>query len=438
MTSHSDATAILGRENASLLRTGLNHGGISTYDKFSTFSPKYVVECKLAEDVRRAVAEASASGLRVRPMGMGLSWAPHVQTSDVCLATTGLNLIHHVDVGRKTITADAGARLGDVSHELALHGLSLPSLSFFPEVTIGGAIATATHGTSHKWGSLSDFVLSMDIVLASGELKRLGPESPPEELQAARVAIGMLGVIVRVELQAVAMPWVRFVKLSMDLPAFIRNRQLIMNTYEHIWVHWKLGTEEVKIECLETSPEPKPDFHRYVDYRNGCWAPPPILKSFLQPGWRRLREVFRGKRSVTESIVNSYLREQSPTDAWVSMQYSVPARQMETIIDRIRASDVFTTCAGRIVEMKFLKGEPLFFLGPNADGDAVLFNVWWLVKRNTRATVLRPFEEITQRLHARIGESSMQRLMFPICGWPFRNGSASTPCASASTRQGHS
>ncbi|MDD2878496.1 MAG: FAD-binding protein [Acidiphilium sp.] len=385
----------------SIRMSGINHKEISIYDGILTFTPRYVVECRSISDVCKVVSDASSFGLRVRPMGMGFSWAEHMMTPDVCLSVSGLNRIHSIDSNKKTITVDAGARLGDVSRALGLHGLSLPSLSFFPEVTVGGAIATATHGTNHKYGTLSDFVCSMDLVLASGEVKRLGPESITQELQAARVAVGMLGVIVRVELQAVAMPWVRFSKLEMDLPRFIKDRQSIMDKYDHVWVHWKLATDEVKIECLETSDKPRDNFHRYVDYRNGCWEPPPKLISLLRPSWRRIRNFFRPERSMTKIIANTDLKKKSSTDVWISMQYGVSVGQFETVIRLLKESRFSSENSGRIMEMKFLKGTNLSLLGPNAEQDSVLFNVWWQVGRDVRLIVLQPFEDIMRTLYAR-------------------------------------
>src|SRR5205807_1963818 len=160
---------------------------------------------------------ATSAGLRVRAMGFGNSWAAHVVTPDVLVNLCKLNRIHTIDTVNKTVVVDAGVRLGNLTRALAERSLSLPSLSFLPDVTIGGAVATATHGTSPNWGTLSDFVRSMDVVLASGEVKKFGPESSPDELRAGRVAIGMLGVIVRLELQVVDRPWVRFLQEFMDL-----------------------------------------------------------------------------------------------------------------------------------------------------------------------------------------------------------------------------
>jgi FAD/FMN-containing dehydrogenase len=161
---------------------------ISTYDDIFSFQPRRIAAPRTIAEVSAIIDEAAANRYRIRPMGARLSWAPHIVTQDICLSTENLNRIRNIDLVRKTITVDAGVRLGDITRVLARQGWSLPSLSFLPDVTIGGAVATATHGTSHKWGTLSDFIVSMTLVLPSGKIKVLDLRSPPDELKAARVS----------------------------------------------------------------------------------------------------------------------------------------------------------------------------------------------------------------------------------------------------------
>jgi FAD/FMN-containing dehydrogenase len=379
---------------------------IMTYENVWKFKPRHVVEPASVDDIRSAVAEATASGLRVRAIGAGSSWASHLVTRDVCVSLRKLNKIHNIDLVNKMVTVDAGVRLGDLSHALADHNLSLPSLSFFPDVTVGGAVATASHGTSPHWGSLSDFVRSMHIVLASGEVRKFGPESPPEELRAARVAIGMLGVIVRLELQAVDQPWVRFSELAMHLEAFPARLPAILSQYEHVWAHWTLGEDTVRVECLEARQGKSEGFHRY----NAIWRPSARLlvqllnrcgistSSLLQVRDRFLSFMNSARRRGTASKLKP---DGAQSKVFMSMQYGVPASQMEMAIDRIRNSNFAAQNHGRVVEFKFLKGEDLSYLGPNCDSDAVLFNLWWLVDEANKLNVFDSFEDTMKSIHAR-------------------------------------
>src|SRR6266576_2401096 len=111
---------------------------IATYEDIWKFKPRRVVESDSVDDIRSAVAEATSAGLRVRAIGFGMSWAAHLVTDDVCVSLRKLNRIHKIDRVNKTVVVDAGVRLGDLSRALGEKNLSLPSLSFLPDLTIGG------------------------------------------------------------------------------------------------------------------------------------------------------------------------------------------------------------------------------------------------------------------------------------------------------------
>jgi xylitol oxidase len=348
--------------------------------------------------------EATASSMRVRAMGFGNSWAPYLSTTDVCLRLNGLNRIHRIDRERKTVVVDAGVKLGDLCNALAVRNLALPSLSFFPDVTVGGAIATASHGTSLKWGTLSDFVRSMEVVLPSGEVKTFGPDSPPEELRAARVAVGMLGVTVRVELQIVDIPWVRFCELHMGLNDFIEQLPLILQKYEHVWAHWTLVDDSVRVECLEAREHQENGFHRYdVVWRPSARRAVHLLNRMGLPTslLLQLRDRYRWAiRPLTNRKVSSD-SESSNKKVFMSMQYGVSLPKLEQAVHKIKTSSFAGLNPGRVVEFKFLRGNSLSFLGPNADSDAVLFNLWWLVDDQSKLTVFDPFEKTMRELCAK-------------------------------------
>jgi L-gulono-1,4-lactone dehydrogenase len=66
---------------------------------------------------------------------------------------------------------------------------------------VAGAISTATHGTGARLGNLATQVEELDLVLADGSLLRCAPGS--DELRAARVSLGALGVLATVTLRVV-------------------------------------------------------------------------------------------------------------------------------------------------------------------------------------------------------------------------------------------
>src|SRR5262249_15816275 len=67
--------------------------------------------------------------------------------------------------------------------------------------SISGAIATSTHGSSLRFGSLSDIVLGVEAVTADGEVLCLTGDDP--RLPAMRAALGRLAIVTKVEIACV-------------------------------------------------------------------------------------------------------------------------------------------------------------------------------------------------------------------------------------------
>ena len=359
---------------------------VESFENIQNFTPLKVIRITSIDQLIESMATIAAHGHRARACGARESWSPYAKTYGTSINLLQLNNFLQIDETRKTVVVDAGVRLGDLSRALSARGLSLPSLPFNPRVTIGGAVTTATHGTSAKWGTLSDSVISIQIVTASGELKRIDERAHPDEMMAARTAVGMLGVIARVELQAIDIPWVRFSELNLDLAAFRASAAELTKRYDHIWAHWTFGSDKVRIECLKAEMEQGPGFHRYGVIDNLGWKPPSDIK--VSP-WQSL--MLRGRDRLRR------FRRQ----VWMSMQYAVPLGQIDDVIDMIKGSEFYRLNPGRVLEFKFLKGNQLSFLGPNTDGDAALLNLWWLVDWDKRATIFASFERLMRAVYAR-------------------------------------
>ncbi len=375
---------------------------VSGYAGLHRFQPMQIVRCASVGDVQAAIRRAGREHLHVRPLGLGYSWSPSLVTNDLSISVERLRTVR-VDEARRTVVADAGARLGDVTLALAERGLCLPSLPFLADMTIGGAVATASHGTSPHAGTISDFVRSIDIVTASGELRRFGPERDSDETRAASVSVGMLGVIVRVELDAVQIPWVRRRTIETDLATLAGRLDELLEEHAHVWVHWKLGAERVEALCLERRSRASDGFHPYVEGRNARWNPP--VRRFgrvLPAGVARIARLVGAKRRSDPDAFGLRPFASDPHAALrVSMQYGLPRPQAAQAIDLIAGSRFAAQNPDQVLEMKFLKRSDRSFIGPNSGHDAVLFNAYWSVAPGRRFSALRSFEEMMRGLHAR-------------------------------------
>ena len=78
-------------------------------------------------------------------------------------------------------------------------GYTLPAFPWFVDQTVGGAVATATHGSSLRHGSLSSQVVSLTVALANGTVCELSDST--RVFNAARAGLGRFGVVVRARLK---------------------------------------------------------------------------------------------------------------------------------------------------------------------------------------------------------------------------------------------
>ena len=98
------------------------------------------------------------------------------------------------------VTVEAGITLHDLGEELAARGLALENQGDVDSQTLAGADRTATHGTGGRFRNLSSQVVGMRIVDGAGDVVDVREE---DELRAARVSLGALGVIAAVTVRCV-------------------------------------------------------------------------------------------------------------------------------------------------------------------------------------------------------------------------------------------
>ncbi|WP_299012747.1 D-arabinono-1,4-lactone oxidase [uncultured Polaribacter sp.] len=141
--------------------------------------------------------EVIASNDKIRFFGNKQSSADIAAGTSALLDMKSYNKIVSYDYNAKTITVESGVILGDLLEAIEKVGWCIPCLPDINTITIGGALATGTHGTSGKL--LSEYIDSCRLVLADGSVKEINKED--ELLNAVKVSLGMLGVLSTVTFQ---------------------------------------------------------------------------------------------------------------------------------------------------------------------------------------------------------------------------------------------
>jgi len=135
-----------------------------------------------------------AGSPRIRALGSRHSFTDLADTDGVQVSLDGL--ASEIEFGEGSVRVSAGIRYGDLAAALVPRGLALANLASLPHISVAGAVATGTHGSGRRNGSLATSVRALELVDGRGELVRLSGE----ELAGTVVGLGALGIVTAVEL----------------------------------------------------------------------------------------------------------------------------------------------------------------------------------------------------------------------------------------------
>lgn len=154
-----------------------------------------------AAEVPALVRSAGPRGIVAR--GLGRSYG------DVAQNAGGVVLLPlPTDIGEVgadgTVRVSAGTSLHDLMVALVPRGRFVPVTPGTRYVTVGGAIACDVHGKSHHVaGSFGDHVVDLDLVLAGGETRTVGPDRDPDLFWATVGGLGLTGVVTAATLRTI-------------------------------------------------------------------------------------------------------------------------------------------------------------------------------------------------------------------------------------------
>jgi xylitol oxidase len=145
------------------------------------------------------VQDAVRSVAGVRALGTGHSFngiadSQVAQISTLKLKDVALNL------NARTVTVGAGIRYGDLATLLDAKGFALHNMASLPHISVGGACATATHGSGMGNGNLATAVTAVEFVAADGTVHTLSRDKDGDRFAGAVVGLGALGIVTHLTL----------------------------------------------------------------------------------------------------------------------------------------------------------------------------------------------------------------------------------------------
>ena len=159
------------------------------------YSTEKVLEPNSMAEVRDAVRSVSG----VRALGTRHAFNGIADSTVAQISTLGLKDFA-LDAAKKEVTVGAGIRYGELAQQLDAKGFALHNMASLPHISVGGAVATATHGSGMKNGNLSTAVKAIEFVAADGSVHTLSREKDGDRFAGAVVGLGALGVVTHLTL----------------------------------------------------------------------------------------------------------------------------------------------------------------------------------------------------------------------------------------------
>jgi xylitol oxidase len=160
-----------------------------------TFSTDRLHQPKTVEEVQQVVKGCS----KLRALGARHSFNGIADSTQDQISLAHLNqmVLHHES---RTVTVGGGVTYSQLAPYLESQGYALHNLASLPQITVAGAIATATHGSGNKNGNLATAVSAMEVVTADSEVLVLSRERDGERFTGSVVHLGAVGVVTKVTL----------------------------------------------------------------------------------------------------------------------------------------------------------------------------------------------------------------------------------------------
>ena len=187
-----------------------------SYDAtFAQHRPDVAVTPRTTEEVAAIAALANREGIPIIPRGAGTGLAGGTipLTGGIVLSLSRMTTIKEIDPANTCAVVEAGVITGDLQRQVERIGLFYPpDPSSLNQSTLGGNVANNSGGPRClKYGVTKDYVLGLTVVLANGEVLRLGGKMAKNVTgyQLTQLFVGSegtLGIITEIILKLLPLP----------------------------------------------------------------------------------------------------------------------------------------------------------------------------------------------------------------------------------------
>ncbi|QCQ90360.1 D-arabinono-1,4-lactone oxidase [Rhodococcus sp. SGAir0479] len=306
----------------------------STPHRFDT--PRTVAE------LSALVARATELGLHVKAVGAGHSFTGAAVTDGVLVSLDNIAGIESVRTTPEgpVATVLAGTRLRSLNEQLWSRGLAMINLGDIDVQSIAGALSTGTHGTGARFGGLATLIRGLQIVLADGSVVDCSETENPDLYQAARIGLGALGIISKLDLAVQPAYAMRAVEGPARLDETLDGLEHDLANVDHFEFYWFPHTNRVLTKRNTRLPGDTP--LRPLGRARG-FVDDELMSNTLFEGINRLTTTFPGAIPQINQLSARALSAREFTDRSYRVFASprrVRFREMEYAVPQAAVKDV--------------------------------------------------------------------------------------------------
>ncbi|MGH9867331.1 MAG: D-arabinono-1,4-lactone oxidase [Candidatus Polarisedimenticolia bacterium] len=289
------------------------------------------------------VACVRRSAMPIRVMGAGHSFSALCATDHQTIHLDRLSGLLSVDRDREEATVRAGTRLRDLGPLLARRGLAVENQGDIDTQSLGGVLATGTHGTGTRLGCIASQVLELTLVTGSGDTLILSRQRDERLFRAAAVSLGALGILSQVRLKLRPAYRLSEVRRRVPLDQCLADNAATAARHRHFEFFWFPYADLALTKTLDLAPaaERPPD-------RTRSFLTNLLLENFafwltcqtsrLRPAWTPAINAFCS-RTLDESEYLGPPHRIFPSPRLVrfhEMEYAVPAENGPDCLRELR------------------------------------------------------------------------------------------------------
>lgn len=231
--------------------------------------------------VRAAIRDGAAP---IRVSGAAHSFSPIVPTDGTLVSMDRLAGVVSVDAAARTATIAAGTRIHALGDPLRAHGLALANQGDIDQQAIAGAVGTGTHGTGPSLGSLSTMVAGVELVDGRGQVVAIDA-SRPDDLAAASLSVGALGVALAVTMRLVPAYKLRERVWYEPVAPVLERLDALIAATRHFEFFWRPRTDDCECKALHPVDLPVGDVEGGRVDHSARIFPSVRLVKFVESEW---------------------------------------------------------------------------------------------------------------------------------------------------------